>query len=36
MRRFDGLHLPSAGRTQADNCNDLLGCGEFVNSNPFC
>jgi len=24
MRRFDGLHSSSTGRTQADNCNDLL------------
>src|SRR5208337_5660589 len=25
MRQFDGLHSFSTGRTQADNCNDLLG-----------
>src|SRR5271157_6176485 len=29
MRRFDGLHSFSTGRTQADNSNDLLGPFRF-------
>jgi len=29
MHLFDGLHSCSTGRTQADNCNDLL-CGSLT------